>query len=163
MFVLFRLLVNLALLLAFFTILFCCPQIGAPLGLNLTDWQELLTAEEKIAQRKRDLYKVQVWLNRRVAGKEQLCRDLIAGRLSLPQSLSRWRELHPPADFFWEMLHAYGVGRTEEERLAHEIMDRVRLMLESDGRSDEIALLRMRFENELQTHLDQIRSFRLPK
>jgi len=84
---------------------------------------------------------------------EQICHDLIAGRLTLIQAARRVKELPNTPPLFWVVLEEQEKGQTDDERLCWHLIDRACLALGGD--SGEAAALRQRLEAELQAKLDR--------
>src|SRR5262249_36395614 len=90
------------------------------------------------------LVRIRVWN----MATEQICHDLIAGRLTLIQAAHRVKELPNTPPLFWVVLEEQGKGRTDDERLCWHLIDRACLALGGD--SGEAVALRQRLEAELQ-------------
>jgi hypothetical protein len=71
-------------------------------------------------------------IHERTRAQNELCRDLIAGRITLAQAGHRLRELPNPPDDFLEKLRFSEEGATEDERLCNHIIERACDLLRSE-------------------------------
>jgi hypothetical protein len=96
--------------------------------------------------------KVRAYL-RRVARKEQVVQEVLAGQLNLLEAAALFRALdHGPPEFHWDYFHDRWPGDTDEERHCHEVIDCVGSVLRraADSRDQEVCA---RLRAELVEHL----------
>lgn len=97
-------------------------------------------------------------LKERIAKKQQIAEDLIAGRLTVPEAASRLAGLPlPPA--FWRVISEPDPNATTQECLCRHIID-VALDLVDD--SSQADALKQRFEREVQQARDEHGDIVLP-
>jgi hypothetical protein len=125
------------------------PSALAAIGLDL-DFPGIWEANEREHQRAQELASKTEKARAQEAAKDQICRDLIAGRMPLRAAAAHFRGQHPSQeDLFWRLLSLSWEGGTEEARLAHYVIYCVRELLESEGRLDEANRVSARLEQEL--------------
>jgi hypothetical protein len=107
-------------------------------------WQLVLEqAEREAAELDRQAEKIR---QRRLA-RDELCRDLIAGKITLAQAGRRLRDLPDQPIGFVEKLRIGEEGDTDEQRLCNHIIDRACNLLHSEPVKAEA--LRRRLKAEL--------------
>jgi hypothetical protein len=97
---------------------------------------------------------------RRIDAKEELGREVVAGRLALVDAAARFRELdEQPPKFHYEEFRDSHPGMTDDECRCREVILFLRSMLAARGERDSPVVSRL--EEELQAHLER-RDLRLP-
>ena len=87
-------------------------------------------------------------------------RDLLAGRLTLPQAAARFRDAEKEHPFTWPPPSA-ATGPAEGERLCRVVMDQANFWVETNLPS-QAAAVAARLEAELERHRDPDGTVRLP-
>jgi hypothetical protein len=105
-------------------------------------WRQVLDqARRESAAHDRDLRQMYAWRQ----AQDEICRNLIDGRISLTRASRRLLELPSRPAYFWDMLRQNVPGATDDERLANYIIDRACLVAEPA----QAQALRHRLESEL--------------
>jgi len=81
--------------------------------------------------------------------KNRICRDLIAGRLTLVTAARQVGALPDAPLHFWELLRLLEKGVTDEERMCWHVIDWACMLVGDE--SPEVDALRRRLETELRT------------
>jgi hypothetical protein len=156
-----RLLVAPALLVALAAGLFClAPQAFRPLGLDFGDLPALHRRLDESRRRGEELERRRKAVLRRIAAKERVVAELVAGRLTLRQATARFRdlkgELHdvpPPPGLAW--------GGSAGEWHCREVMGWADGWL-AEHAPARAAAVAARLEAELRRHRDPTGTVRLP-
>ena len=101
----------------------CQPALLRDFGLDVWEWpawQHSLDAER---QRQAELVRRWQAAARREQMKNQICRELIEGRLTLREAARRFRELPDLSHRLWDDLRVdFPDGTTDEERLCRHVL-----------------------------------------
>jgi hypothetical protein len=156
-----RLLIATGLLVGLMACLLClAPQALSPLGLDFGDLPALQRRLEETRLRGEELDRRREALLRRIAAKERVVAELVAGRLTLLQAAARFRDLkgEPP-----DLAAPPGLacGCSEGERLCREVMAWADGWL-AEQAPQRAAAVAARLEAELRRHRDRAGMVRLP-
>jgi hypothetical protein len=156
-----RLLAAAGLLVGLAACLLClAPQALRPLGLDFGDLPALYRRLEESHRRREELDHRREVLLRRIAAKEQVVAELVAGRLTLLQAAARFRDLkEEPPDMADPP--GYPCGCSEGERLCREVMAWADGWL-AERAPQRAAAVAARLEAELRRHRDRAGMVRLP-
>jgi hypothetical protein len=119
-------------------------------ALGLADFPEQLGNLAQANQQSRALDEQMDQIVARRARQEQITRELMAGRLTLGEAVTRLRSLFEPDTRFWEALRRFHDEKSDDERLARYAIAWARFVLENDRRPEQIAPTMTRLENEWQ-------------
>jgi hypothetical protein len=123
------------------------PALFQADGLNPAEtpaWLHLYFGE---VERGRELRTRLKAVGRRLDAQARICDELIAGRISLTEAARRVGDLPDPPDHFQELLRTHFAGATDEERLAHCVLQwACEVLVDQPERAQA---LRRRWEAEL--------------
>jgi hypothetical protein len=133
-------------------VLYVSPGLGGAVGLDFRDLPAALDKISQESEREGRLDGVLEVTDRRIAAKDEVTRDLIAGRLRLIEAAGRFRALDADAsEGYREGWHRLAEGASDEVRYCRQVLNYVALLLKD--RPDGGAPLRGRLEAELRHHL----------
>lgn len=132
----------------------CCahPEVVREWALafwNLPAQQSLLEQER---QRERELTVRYSESERRVAVKEQVTAELIAGRRTVPEAVARFRSVLESTPVALALLRRHSPGLSEEECIGRNVIHYAAVEL-ADAPAEERAAVLHRLEQELRAHL----------
>jgi hypothetical protein len=123
------------------------PVVLEDAGLDFAEWIRCRRTFDNETERGEELSQQRLFAIERHLAKNQIARDLIAGKLSLAEAADRFGELPHPPRRMWELLRLYHGAGNDEEIMRRHVLDWTCTLLE-----DEPArALRARLENELRS------------
>jgi hypothetical protein len=126
------------------------PDVLEEMGLDFWEWPHWQQCYNVQVDRDRELAQGLEQSKNRYQAKNQICRDLIAGRLSLADAARRFEELPDAPARLWERIQAsFGCADKHESLCRHVIDWACELMAEQAG---EAQALRRRLEGELRAN-----------
>jgi hypothetical protein len=120
---------------------------------ELPDWQHRLDDQ---SERDRELdrrWQVSAWRERR---KTEICRELIAGRLTLREAATLFLEIPNPPEHLWEDLRFNYKQGTDDERMCRHVIEWACDLMSAEETG--VAEMRQRWEAEVQTAAAGLRS-----
>ncbi|MCI0463915.1 MAG: hypothetical protein L0Z62_43835 [Gemmataceae bacterium] len=102
---------------------FTRPAWMARMNLDVWELPELLSWAEQERQREAELNDLATTLLGRMELKEQVQKELIAGRVSLTGAAARYRRLVPPTHYFWDHLRCTYPSMSDSESLCQYLVD----------------------------------------
>jgi hypothetical protein len=124
-----------------------CSAVVEVAGPDLAEWIRCWRTFDSETGRGEELSQQCQYALERHQAKNQIARDLIAGRLSLAEAAARFAELPHPSQRMREMLRFYhGTAATDEEIMSQHVIDWACLLLEEEPA--RAAAVRHRLENE---------------
>jgi hypothetical protein len=98
------------------------PVLLRDLGLNIWEWPGWQRNLDSQVERKQELMRRWQVSERRDQMKSAICRDLLAGRLTLREAARRFEELPEPSDHLQEDLRFQFPQGTDEERMCLHVL-----------------------------------------
>jgi len=123
------------------------PDLFVDLGLDWWNWPNSLRQHEADSERAEELTRQGQFVLEQIKAKNEIARDLIAGRLSLAEASARFSELpHPPLRMR-ELRQIYHGAASDEEIMRQHVLDWACQLLEEEPARAEA--LRRRLQAEL--------------
>jgi hypothetical protein len=137
--------------LFFAGIWFLRPALLGELGLDLWEWPNWQRELDAECERDGDLSRLWQTALRRERMKDQICLELIDGRLALRDAARHFAELPDPPDRLWEDIRLSFAGAGDEERMCRHVIEwACDLLGRVPARQDA---LRRRLQEELRNSL----------
>jgi hypothetical protein len=99
------------------------PVVLTDLGLDVWDWPRWQHTFDAQSEREGELARRWQISARREQMKNEICRELIAGRLTLRQAARRFAEMPDPPERLWDELRQNYPGGDDEERMCRHVID----------------------------------------
>jgi hypothetical protein len=128
-----------------------CPTLLEESGLDITEWVRCRQFIDRALARSEELEHLRGQAIQRVLAKNQIARDVIAGRIGVVEAASRVRDLPCPPPRMWDMLRIVHGGATDEETMCRHLICWSCQLVDDDPARTEA--LRTRLESEMQAHL----------
>jgi hypothetical protein len=128
-----------------------CPAVLEESGLDFTEWVRCRQFIDRALARSEELEHLRDQAIRRVHTKDQIARDLIAGRIGVVEAATRYGDLPYPPPRMWEMLRMVHGGASDEETMCRHIISWTCQLVDDEPARTEA--LRTRLESEMQAHL----------
>ena len=115
------------------------PDLFVDLGLDWWNWPKELRQADAEAERAKELMARRQTLDAQMHRKDQLCRALIAGRLTLAEATRQFTELFGTTDVLRRAIRTRFPGATGEESMSrHVIMWACDLLAQEPARADAL-------------------------
>jgi hypothetical protein len=98
------------------------PNLLMDIGLDWWNWPKELRQADAEAERTDELAGHRQTLDAQKHRKDQICRELIAGRLTLAEATRQFMELPGMTEFMWRELRNSFPGATEEESMSRRVI-----------------------------------------
>jgi hypothetical protein len=128
-----------------------CPVVLEDAGLDIAEWIRCRRTFDSETERGEELSQRRQFAVERHLAKNQIARDLIAGKLSLAEAADRFGELPHPPRRMRELLRLYQGSATDEEIMGRHVIDWACTLQENEPA--RVDALRARLEKELQEYL----------
>jgi hypothetical protein len=128
-----------------------CPTLMEESGLDITEWVRCRQFIDRALARSDELEYLRDQSIQRVLAKNQIARDVIAGRMGVVEAAARVRAMPCPPPRMWEMLRIVHGGASDEETMCRHMVCWTCQLVDDDPARTEA--LRTRLETEMQAHL----------
>jgi hypothetical protein len=132
------------------------PDVLAPAWHPL-EHRNVLAMYAKESERDEQLRERLSATRRRLSAQQQICRELIEGRLALGEAAWRVSVLPAPPAHFWELLRSYYPGESDEECLCRSVLKWAQVELQ--GEPAQAESFSRRWQTELPGQAAEVRQF----